>query len=200
MTQVASLTDNQLISAYISGNEGAFATLLNRHKNRIYTAIYLLVRDEDLAHDLFQDTFIKIIDTLRQGRYNEQGKFLGWALRIAHNICIDHIRRKKVLKTTSEDSDAPVFRTVADACENVEELMIRSHTHDTLRAYIDRLQPEQREVLVLRHYANLPFKEIADLTRVSLNTALGRMRYALLHIRKMMQEAEAGAPQFVSGS
>jgi RNA polymerase sigma-70 factor (ECF subfamily) len=190
MTQVASLTDNQLITSYIAGDENAFALLLNRHKNRIYTAIYLLVRDEDLAHDLFQDTFIKIIDTLRQGRYNDQGKFLGWALRIAHNLCIDHIRHKKVLKTTSEDSDALVFRTVADASDNVEEMLMRSHTHETLRNFIDKLQPEQREVLVLRHYANLSFKEIAELTRVSLNTALGRMRYALMHIRKMIKEEQ----------
>jgi RNA polymerase sigma factor (sigma-70 family) len=190
MTQVASLTDNQLIISYLGGDESAFALLLNRHKNRIYTAIYLLVRDEDLANDLFQDTFIKIVDTLRQGRYNDEGKFVGWALRIAHNICIDHIRRRKVLKTSSEENDSPVFRTVADNCDNVEDLMIRSHTHETLRNFIDRLQPEQREVLVLRHYANLPFKEIAELTRVNLNTALGRMRYALLHIRKMMKEEE----------
>lgn len=190
MTQVASLSDNHLITAYIAGDENAFALLLNRHKNRIYTAIYLLVRDEDLAHDLFQDTFIKIIDTLRQGRYNDQGKFLGWALRIAHNLCIDHIRHKKVLKTTTEDSEALVFRTVADASDNVEEMLMRSHTHETLRNFIDKLQPEQREVLVLRHYANLSFKEIAELTRVSLNTALGRMRYALTHIRKMMKEEQ----------
>jgi RNA polymerase sigma-70 factor (ECF subfamily) len=111
-------------------------------------------------------------------------------VRIAHNLCIDHIRHKKVLKTTSEDSDALVFRTVADASDNVEEMLMRSHTHETLRNFIDRLQPEQREVLVLRHYANLSFKEIAEITRVSLNTALGRMRYALLHIRKMMKEEQ----------
>ena len=197
MTKVASLSDNQLILSYLEGDEAAFALLLNRHKNRIYTAIYLLMRDEDLANDLFQDTFIKIIDTLRQNRYNDEGKFLPWALRIAHNLCIDYMRRKKVKKTTSEDSDSHLFNQVADDADNVEEQLMRSQTHDTLRSYIDRLIPEQREVLVLRHYANLSFKEIAELTRVNLNTALGRMRYALMHIRKMMKEEQGGKMLFL---
>jgi RNA polymerase sigma factor (sigma-70 family) len=196
MTQVASLTDHQLISSYLSGDDGAFATLLNRHKNRIYTAIYLLVRDEDLAHDLFQETFIKIIDTLRQGRYNEEGKFAPWALRIAHNLCIDYHRRVKIKSPVLLESDDPVFRTILDEDDNAEEALVRSHIHTQLRSYIDRLPAEQREVLVLRHYANLSFREIADLTRVNLNTALGRMRYALSGVRKMMREEPLTSPHF----
>ena len=186
MTKVASLTDHQLILSYLDGNESAFAELLNRHKNRVYTAIYLLVRNEELANDLFQDTFIKIIDRLRQGRYTEDGKFVAWALRIAHNLCIDHIRRKQNKLTVLVEHDDKVFLSPIDESDNVEEAIMRSHTHLQLRSYIDRLPPEQREVLVLRHYANLSFREIADLTRVNLSTALGRMRYALTHLRKMM--------------
>ena len=190
MTQVALPTDRQLISNYLSGDGGAFADLLNRHKNRIYTAIYLIVRDEDLAQDLFQDTFIKIIDILRQGRYNEEGKFVPWALRIAHNLCIDYIRqnKNKGKKTTLVANDDAVFRELPDESESMEDAIMRSHIHAQLRNYIDRLPLEQREVLVLRHYANLSFREIAELTRVSLNTSLGRMRYALANVRRMVRE------------
>ncbi len=187
MTQVASqLDDRDLISLYCEGKEWAFAELLNRHKNRIYTAIYLIVRHEDTAHDLFQDTFIKIVDILRAGKYNDEGKFAPWALRVAHNMAIDYLRKCKNKSAVNLDLNEDAFRTLEHNGDNAEEAVVRSQTHDTLREYLDRLPPEQREVVVLRHYADLTFKEIADLTGVNMNTSLGRMRYALVSLRKMM--------------
>lgn len=187
MTQVAlQLEDRELVALYREGKEWAFAELLNRHKNRIYTAIYLIVRHEETAHDLFQDTFIKIVDKLRDGKYNDEGKFAPWALRVAHNMSIDYLRRCKNKSAVNLDLNEDSFRTLETSGDNAEQHLVRSQTHDTLRNYLDRLPLEQREVVVLRHYADLSFKEIADLTGVNTNTSLGRMRYALVSLRKMM--------------
>ncbi|HRI00105.1 MAG TPA: sigma-70 family RNA polymerase sigma factor [Saprospiraceae bacterium] len=188
--QVSHLNDQALIDLYLSGNEKAFEILLQRHQQKIYTSIYLFVKDRELAEDLFQDVFIKIIDTLRKGSYNHEGKFSQWATRIAYNMCVDQFRRgRKVSKVNSTD-EFDIFDILELPDDNREEEMIKSDTHSKIRQLVDQLPQEQREVVVLRHYADLSFKDIAAITRVSINTALGRMRYALINIRKMMEESE----------
>jgi len=189
--QVTSFSDRQLIQAYLGGQERAFEELLNRHKGKIYTSIYMFVKDDNTANDIFQDTFIKIIDTIRKGKYNDEGKFLQWALRIAYNLCVDHFRRNKRKPTVpSVNGEFDIFDILESPERNAEGELIRAQSHSRLRQIVDMLPPEQREVVILRHYAELSFKEIADLTRVSINTALGRMRYALINIRKMIAEKE----------
>ncbi len=188
--KVSVLSDQELIYAYLDGNEKAFAELLRRHKARIYTAIYLFVRDEAQAEDIFQEVFIKIVNTLRSGRYNHEGKFLQWALRIAHNHCVDNFRRDKRRPTVNPTDDYDVFNFIKYSDEGVDQSMMRSETHNRVRRLIDALPPEQREVVVLRHYADMSFKEISQLTRVSINTALGRMRYALLNMRRLAEERD----------
>ncbi len=190
MQQVKQLSDRELIRSYLQGDEKAFEILLTRHKGKIYSSIYLFVKDEDKANDIFQDTFIKIVHTIRKGKYNDEGKFVQWALRIAYNLCVDHFRKNKRNPTVSPTDDFDIFSVMRSPNANVETLMIRSQTHAKIRQLVDLLPPEQREVVILRHYADLSFKEIADLTRVSINTALGRMRYALINIRKMIAERE----------
>jgi len=188
--QVMTLSDQELINQYLDGNQQAFATLLERHKQKIYTSIYLFVKDQALAEDIFQDVFIKIIDTIRKGRYNHEGKFLQWAMRIAYNMCVDHFRRSKRRPKFSPTENFDIMDILAVSEDNMEQQIIKSQTHEKIRALLDQLPAEQREVVVLRHYADLSFKEIASLTQVSINTALGRMRYALINIRKLMAEKE----------
>jgi RNA polymerase sigma-70 factor (ECF subfamily) len=188
--QVKTLNDRELVRSYLGGDERAFEELLSRHKSKIYTSIYLFVKEKSLAEDIFQDTFIKIIDTLRKGKYNEEGKFVQWAMRIAYNMCVDHFRRNKRKPTVSPTDEFDIFSVISVTDENAETRIIRSQTHDKVRTLVDQLPPEQREVVILRHYAEMSFKEIASLTRVSINTALGRMRYALINIRKMVEEKE----------
>ncbi|QOR77023.1 MAG: sigma-70 family RNA polymerase sigma factor [Thermoflavifilum sp.] len=184
------LSDQALIAAYQRGDNDALNALIHRHKDRLYTAIYLLVRDVHLAEDIFQDTFIKIIDTLRADKYLEKGKFLPWAMRIAHNLCVDYFRRtrRSPLMRSTEEHDVFNFIKLSDT--NAEEEMMMRQSHHYVREMLDRLPPEQREVIILRHYADLSFKEIAALTHVSINTALGRMRYGLINLRKMMLEKQ----------
>jgi len=187
--KVATLSDQQLISNYLQGNERAFEILLNRHKAKIYTTIYLFVKDQDSADDIFQEVFIKIIDTLRKGTYNHEGKFVQWAMRIAYNLCIDYFRKNKRRPTVSGgNEDFDIFDVIRQPDANAEDLMIKSQIHESIRELVDKLPEEQREVVILRHYADLSFKEISQLTRVSINTALGRMRYALINIRRMVEE------------
>ena len=188
--QVMTLNDQELISLYLDGNEYAFEELLNRHQQKIYTSIYLFVKDQSLAEDIFQEVFIKIIDTLRKGKYNHEGKFLQWALRIAYNMCVDYFRRTKRRPKVSPTETFDIFDVLQATDDNAEQSIIRSQTHEKIRRLVDMLPPEQREVVILRHYADMSFKEIAKLTRVSINTALGRMRYALINIRKMVEEKE----------
>lgn len=188
--QVITLTDQQLISSYLEGNDKAFEELLNRHQQKIYTSIYLFVKDTELAQDIFQEVFIKIIDTLRKGKYNHEGKFLQWAMRISYNMCVDYFRRSKRRPKVSPTETFDIFDVLQTSDDNAEQSIIRSQTHDKVRRLVDMLPPEQREVVILRHYAEMSFKEIAKLTRVSINTALGRMRYALINIRKMVEEQE----------
>ena len=188
--QVTQLNDKELILSYLDGNEKAFEELLSRHKQRIYTSIYLFVKDQAQAEDIFQDVFIKIVDTLRKGKYNHEGKFLQWALRISYNMCVDNFRRSKRRPTVSPTDTFDIFDVLENPEDNVEQTIMKSQTHERIRKLVDSLPPEQREVVILRHYADMSFKEISQLTRVSINTALGRMRYALINIRRMMEEKQ----------
>ena len=189
------LNDQQLIAEYLKGNERAFEILLTRHKEKIYTSIYLFVKETSLAEDIFQEVFIKIIDTLRKGKYNHEGKFVQWALRISYNMCVDYFRRSKRRPKVSPTETFDIFDVLQNPEPNAEQTIIRSQTHDKIRSLVDQLPAEQREVVILRHYADMSFKEIAKLTRVSINTALGRMRYALINIRKMVEEREVSLLQ-----
>ncbi len=183
-------SDQDLIHQYISGDEGGLVELIRRYQSKIYTSIYLLVKDEYLAEDIFQDTFIKVINTLKAGKYNEEGKFLPWVSRIAHNLVIDHFRREKRTPLVSGGDDFDIFEVLGNYDESTEDRMVREQTHRDLKALIHLLPSEQKEVLIMRHFGNMSFKEIADTTDVSINTALGRMRYALNNLRKMMQTKE----------
>lgn len=187
---VMQISDQQLISNYLKGEDRAFEVLLNRHRDKIYTSIYLFVKDHDMAQDIFQDVFIKIIDTLRKGKYNHEGKFLQWAMRISYNMCVDNFRRSKRRTKVSATETFDIFDVLECADDNMEDHIIKSQVHKKVRNLVDQLPPEQREVVILRHYADMSFKEISQLTRVSINTALGRMRYALINMRKMAGEKE----------
>ncbi len=182
--------DQELIHMYVAGQEAGLAELLRRHKSKIYTSIYMLVKDQYLAEDIFQDTFIKVINTLKTGKYNEEGKFLPWVLRIAHNLVIDYYRKEKRTPVITNGDGFDIFDVLGFHDESVEERMVRDQTHKDLRNLIQMLPSEQKEVLIMRHYGDMSFKEIADVTHVSINTALGRMRYALNNLRKMLQTKE----------
>ncbi|WP_026904437.1 RNA polymerase sigma factor [Pedobacter glucosidilyticus] len=183
-------SDQELVHLYIKGKDAALTELITRHKSRIYTSIYLLVKDEYLAEDIFQDTFIKVIKTLKQGRYNEEGKFLPWVLRIGHNLVIDYFRKQKRSPVITNTDGFDIFDVLGIYDESAEDKMVKEQTHKDLKQLIHLLPSEQKEVLIMRHYGDLSFKEIADLTQVSINTALGRMRYALNNLRKMITEKE----------
>jgi RNA polymerase sigma-70 factor (ECF subfamily) len=181
-------TDNELIHLFMDGDMAALETLILRHKDKLYTSILFLVKDKYLAEDIFQDVLIKIIDTLRAGRYTEEGKFLPWAMRIAHNLCVDHFRKVKRSPSIKTSDDRDIFEVINFTEEGADAKMMKRQSHDRVRQMLDRLPEDQREVIILRHYAELSFKEIAALTNCSINTALGRMRYGLINLRKMMTE------------
>jgi RNA polymerase sigma-70 factor (ECF subfamily) len=183
------VSDQELVYNYLNGNPNSFEILLNRHQGRVYSYILMLVKDRQLADDLFQDTFMKIIRTLKSGAYKEEGKFIQWAMRIAHNLIIDHFRKSKRLPTVdSQFDDLNLVRQTNLSGPSIEERLITEQIHDDLRKMIGFLPEEQREVLYLRLYAEMSFKDIAETTGVSINTALGRMRYALINMRKMAKE------------
>lgn len=182
------LSDKELVDAYIAGTESALEILINRHKNKIFSTILFMVNDRDLAEDVFQDTFIKVINTLRAGRYNEEGKFFPWVQRIAHNLVIDHFRREKKMRTISPNEDFDIFKVLKLSDENVQDVMVREQIETDVRKLVEYLPEEQREVVEMRMYRDLSFKEISDLTGVSINTALGRMRYALINLRKLVEK------------
>lgn len=184
------VNESELISAYIRGDENAFTLLVNRYKSKVYTTIYLVVKDSYVAEDLTQDTFIKAIKTLKDGRYNEEGKFLPWILRIAHNLAIDYFRRAKRYPNVVFEDGSSVFNSLNFAEDSIESAQIRKESHEHLRSLIKKLPQQQREVLVMRHYEDLSFQEIAEATGVSINTALGRMRYALINLRKLMSKTK----------
>ncbi|WP_046244835.1 RNA polymerase sigma factor [Hymenobacter terrenus] len=177
-------SDSALISLYLAGQESAFAILLERHRSRAFTTILLIVRDEEMAEDLLQDTFIKAIHTLKSGRYNEEGKFAPWICRIAHNLAIDSFRRSKRVPHVSLTDNDRLVNTLPMADDAADDIMAREETHSRLRALIQELPAAQKEVLLMRHYGDMSFQEIANATGVSINTALGRMRYALINLRK----------------
>ncbi len=182
-------SDYELVKQFISGNKSGIEILINRHKDRVYTYILLIVKNPHLAEDIFQDTFIKVIKSLKRGRYEDKGKFVSWVMRIAHNLTIDHFRKEKNLNTISrEDNEYDIFNNKRFAEYNREEELIEEQIHSDVRRLIDELPNDQREVIMLRHYSGLSFKEIAEQTEVSINTALGRMRYALINLRKLIDE------------
>ena len=182
------LTDTELVHAYTAGNEQAFETLLLRHKRKVWSHIYLMVRDREVTEDLFQESFIKVVHTLKTGKYNEEGKFLPWVMRIAHNLVIDHFRRSKKMPLVRGTEDHDVFATVARPEQNIEQQLVNVQIDEDVRKLIEHLPEEQREVVIMRTYLSMSFKEIAEHTNVSINTALGRMRYALINMRKMIKE------------
>jgi RNA polymerase sigma factor (sigma-70 family) len=182
-------TDYELISSFINGDERSIELLILRHKSKVYSYINLYIRSRDLADDIFQDTFLKVVQSIRAGRYQDDGKFISWVMRIAHNLIIDHFRHEKQMGIVyNDDYDTDLFNSRRLADDNVEDIMVRRQVLRDVRSLINGLPEDQREVVIMRHYAGMSFKEIADMTGVSINTALGRMRYALINMRKVMAE------------
>ena len=182
-------TDYELIERFVKGEESCFDQIINRHKNKVFAYISLYIRDQALVEDIFQDTFLKVIQSVKSGKYYDNGKFLSWVMRIAHNLIIDHFRRVKQMNTVSNDDyESDLFNSRKLVEENIEDTMIKKQIQKDVREIISHLPDDQREVVILRHYAGLSFKEIAAITDVSINTALGRMRYALINLRKIMEE------------
>lgn len=182
------LPDAILVQQYITGNELALSQLIERHKSRIYGFIYSKLNDRDLCDDIFQDTFIKVIRTLKTKTYNEEGKFLPWVIRIAHNLIVDHYRKNKKMPMTRETETYSIFEFIKDNSSTIEGQMITEQVEDDLKRLIEELPDDQKEVLVMRMYGDLSFKEISEQTGVSINTALGRMRYALMNLRKLIEK------------
>jgi RNA polymerase sigma factor (sigma-70 family) len=183
------ISDYELITRFIKGEESCFEQLINRHKNKVFAYINLYIRDQALAEDIFQDTFLKVIQSVKAGKYADNGKFLSWVMRIAHNLIIDNFRRVKQMNTISNDNyESDLFNSAKFAEDNIEDDIIKRQIQKDIRTMISCLPEDQKEVVILRHYADLSFREIADMTGVSINTALGRMRYALINMRKMMEE------------
>ncbi len=182
-------TDYQLVRQFIDGDNSGIEILIHRHKTKLYTYISMYIRDKSFAEDIFQETFLKVINSLRAGKYKDNGKFLSWVMRIAHNLIIDHFRREKQSNMLSNDSyETDLLNSKKLSESNIEEVIVKNQIESDIRNLILELPDDQREVVMLRHYAGLSFREIADQTDVSINTALGRMRYALINIRKLMEE------------
>ncbi len=190
MKALSQTTDNQLVRAFQDGDATALEILVTRYKDKIFSSILFLVKDKYLAEDLFQDVFIKVIDTLRSNRYTEEGKFLPWALRIAHNLCVDHFRKVKRSPAIKTSDDRDIFEVINVVEESAETKLMTLQSHDKVRKMLEFLPEEQREVIVLRHFADMSFKDIANITNTSINTALGRMRYGLINLRKLMEEKQ----------
>jgi len=190
MTPLSKLTDNDLINLFVAGNVNALEVLVLRHKDKLYTSILFLVKDKYLAEDIFQDVFIRIIDTMRSGRYTEEGKFLPWAMRIAHNLCVDHFRKVKRTPTIRTGENHDIFEVLNFTEDSAEDKMMKKQSHNRVKDMLDQLPEDQREVIILRHYADMSFKEIASVTNCSINTALGRMRYGFINLRKMMVQKQ----------
>ncbi len=183
------ISDYELVKQFVSGNNSSIEILIKRHKDRVYTYILLIVKDSHLAEDIFQDTFIKVIKSLKRGKYVDKGKFVSWVMRIAHNLTIDHFRKEKNMNTISrDDNDYDIFNSKRFAELTREDELIEEQIHSDVKKLVDELPDDQKEVIVLRHYCGLSFKDIAEQTDVSINTALGRMRYALINLRKLIDE------------
>ena len=182
------ISDSELVSSYIDGNEKSLETLIKRHKQRIYSFIYSKVLDRDLTEDIFQDTFIKVIRTLKLGNYNEQGKFVSWVMRIAHNLVIDHFRKNKRIPKFENSYDFDIFSVLSDSSLNAEKSLIKDQILNDVKKLIEYLPDDQKEVLKYRFYNDMSFKEISEKTGVSINTSLGRMRYALINLRNIIDK------------
>ncbi len=186
--KVSQQTDATLVRKYIDGDENSLEILILRHKQRIYNFIYSKVLNRDVTEDIFQDCFIKVIRTIKKGKYNEEGKFLPWVMRIAHNLVIDHFRKNKRMPKFQSRNDFDIFDVISDGANSIETEMIQSQVYSDVAALIEELPDDQREVLLMRLYKEMSFKEIAEDTGVSINTALGRMRYALINMRKIVKK------------
>jgi len=191
------LNDNELVQRFISGDQNALEILIHRHKNRVYSYILLIVKKQELAEDIFQETFIKVIRSLKKGRYTDNGKFISWVLRISHNLIIDHFRKEKLKGTISNDSfEGDLFNSQKFAEDTIEDQMVYTQILSEVKDLIQELPEDQQQVIYMRHYLDLSFKEIADLTDVSINTALGRMRYALINLRKLVEQKKLVLTKF----
>jgi RNA polymerase sigma factor (sigma-70 family) len=186
--KIENTQDAVLVRQYLHGDEKGLEILITRHKQRIYSFIFSKVMDRDITEDIFQDTFIKVIRTLKKGKYNEEGKFLPWVMRIAHNLVIDHFRRNKRMPKFQSRNDFDIFDVISDGEESKEYEMITSQVHEDVRRLVEELPNDQKEVLIMRIFKEMSFKEIAESTGVSINTALGRMRYALINLRKIIDK------------
>ena len=182
------IQDAELVSNYIKGDESALSILIGRHKQRIYSFIYSKVYDRDITEDVFQDTFIKVIKTLKRGKYNEEGKFLPWVMRIAHNLVIDHFRKSSRMPKFDNAGEFSIFSVLSDSTLNAEKSIIKEQVESDVRRIIEELPEDQKQVLLMRMYQDMSFKEISERTGVSINTALGRMRYALINMRKVIDQ------------
>jgi RNA polymerase sigma factor (sigma-70 family) len=180
--------DSELIAQYRNGNEAAFDLLVDRYQSKVFTTIYLIVKDQYVAEDLLQDVFVKVVQTIHSDRYSEEGKFQPWLMRIAHNLAIDHFRKSKRYPTILMEDGSNLFNSLMFAEASVEDCRVKEETLEMVKKLIEELPESQKEVLVMRHYLDMSFQEIADQTGVSINTALGRMRYALIHMRKKMKQ------------
>jgi RNA polymerase sigma-70 factor (ECF subfamily) len=188
MNKIESRSDYELVQAYINGEREVFDTLVARHQQKLYNYIYSVVKDRDASDDIFQETFIKVINVLRSGTYREEGKFVQWIMRIAHNLTIDYFRKEQKMKYVRSNDEVNVFDVIGNFEDSIETVIIKKQINKDIRSLIKQLPEEQRRVLIMRHYADMSFKEIAEKTGVSINTALGRMRYALLNMRRLAEE------------
>ena len=188
MVRKNNISDSILVSDYINGKEASLSILINRHKQRLFSFIYSKIQDKDLTEDIFQDTFIKVIRTLKKGNYNEEGKFLPWVMRIAHNLVIDYFRKNNRMPSFKNTGEFDIFSVLHDDTLNAEKQLIQEQMYDDVRELINGLPEEQKEVLVMRMHKDMSFKEISENTGVSINTALGRMRYALINMRKLIEK------------
>jgi RNA polymerase sigma factor (sigma-70 family) len=183
------ISDNELVTRFVGGENSAIEDIIYRYKSKVYSYIFITVRDQHLAEDLFQDTFIKVIRSLQDGKYNDNGRLLSWIMRIAHNLIIDHYRREKQLNTCSNTfNDQDLFNSPKFSDENIEQLLVNDQVMKDVRRLVDELPDDQKEIILMRHYGGLSFKEIAEQTNVSINTALGRMRYALINLRRLIEQ------------
>ena len=186
--KITKIDDSILIRSYLEGDEKSLEKLILKHKDRVFGYVYLIVKDHDIANDIFQDTFMKVVNTMKKGKYNEEGKFIQWTLRIAHNLAIDHFRFKKRMPTTSGGEDYDIFDLFGEEDENMEEKLISDQVKSDVVKLMEHLPKDQLEVLKMRLFFEMSFKDIAEETNVSINTALGRMRYALMNLRKLVKE------------
>jgi RNA polymerase sigma factor (sigma-70 family) len=182
------LSDQELVKNYLNGDNASFEILLTRHKSRVFAFIMSKIKNRDLSEDIFQDTFIKVINSLQKGKYNEEGKFLPWMMRIAHNLMIDHFRKEARMRKLRPTAEFDIFDVLDDGNKNQEEVMMQTQVHADLKVLIEQLPEDQKEVLKMRYFEDLSFKQISDLTETSINTALGRMRYALINLRKLAEK------------